>query len=417
VAPLVEAGAVLKPATPRFDGIDLLRGVSILAVILLHINIHLAFGNHRLASLLPRWLYHLFFTNGDNGVTVFFAISGFLITLTSLRRFGSLARMRPAIFYRIRFARIAPLLLLLLLVLSGLHLAHVPGFRISPKVATLPQALFAALTFHINWLEASARAYLPANWDVLWSLSVEEMFYLFFPLICLLLFRFRRGPALFVVVLLTFVAIGPYARAVLARGNPIWGDSSYLGGMDGIALGCLCALLTARLLRQNPNPSRAAQRRLLALEFLGAALMLWIALWPRWSWMKFVGRTALDGTILPLGVCLVMFATVLRGRLGGVWTAPLRWLGRHSYELYLTHSFVVVSAEQLAQHRHPTPTPTAASARPLSPGLLPSLPPLAAFAIETIAILLLACLLAALVARFVTEPLNRRLRGAAPPHH
>ena len=50
------------------------------------------------------------------------------------------------------------------------------------------------------------------------------MFYLFFPLICLLLFRCAVARALFVVLLLTFVAIGPYARAVLARGNPIWGD-------------------------------------------------------------------------------------------------------------------------------------------------------------------------------------------------
>ena len=149
----------------------------------------MSFAGHRLQTLFPRPIYHLLFTNGDNGVTLFFAISGFLITLTSIRRFGSLAAMRPAIFYRIRFARIAPLLFLLLAVLSVLHLAGVDGFRISPKVATLPQALFAALTFHINWLEASAHAYLPANWDVLWSLSVEEMFYLFFPLLCLCLFQ------------------------------------------------------------------------------------------------------------------------------------------------------------------------------------------------------------------------------------
>jgi peptidoglycan/LPS O-acetylase OafA/YrhL len=419
VAPLVATPPTtqLQPATVRFDGVDLLRGISILAVILLHINIHLAFSGQSTRSLLPRWLYHLIFTNGDNGVTVFFAISGFLITLTSIRRFGSLAGMRPAVFYRIRFARIAPLLLGLLLVLSPLHLADVPGFRLSPKVATLPQALFAALTFHINWLEASAHAYLPANWDVLWSLSVEEMFYLFFPLLCILLFRFRRGPMPFVVLLLAFVALGPYARAVLARGNPIWGDESYLGGMDSIALGCLCAMLTAHLLRGNTSPSRNAKLRLLALQLIGTALLFWIALWPRWHWMNLIGRSGLDGSLLSLGTCFVLAATVLRSALGSLWTAPLRWLGRHSYELYLTHSFLVVSAEQLAQRWHPTPARTPGSARPLSPGLLPSLPPLAAFAIETAAILLLACLLAALVARFFSEPLNRRLRGAAPPHH
>jgi peptidoglycan/LPS O-acetylase OafA/YrhL len=116
-------------------------------------------------------LAYFLLRNGDNGVTVFFAVSGFLITLTSMRRFGSLGQMQPAKFYRIRFARIAPLLLLLLAVLSLLHLGHVQGFQIPEKVTTLPRALFAALTFHLNWLEA-VHGYLPRNSDVLWSLSV-----------------------------------------------------------------------------------------------------------------------------------------------------------------------------------------------------------------------------------------------------
>jgi peptidoglycan/LPS O-acetylase OafA/YrhL len=407
-------------ASPRFDGIDVLRGLSIGAVILLHINIHMAFAGHRVQTLLPRPVYHLLFLNGGNGVTVFFAVSGFLITFTSIRRFGSLAVMRPAIFYRIRFARIAPLLLLLLTVLSVLDLAHVPGFEISSKVATLPQALFAALTFHINYLEAHARAYLPANWDVLWSLSVEEMFYLFFPLLCVLILRFRHGKCLFLGVLLGFVALGPYARAVLARGNPIWGDSSYLGGMDSIALGCLCALLTNYLLERRSTgcpvdkpgfPIQAASSRewghaghgwdpiTTILQFVGSALILWIAFWPRWPIMRFLGRTALDGALLPIGVCCVMLATVLRGSHGSRWTTPLRWAGRHSYELYLTHSFFVVTAAQLNQKLH-----SSSVRAPFMP------PPLLQCVLWTAAILMASALLAYLLARSFTEPLNRRLR-------
>jgi peptidoglycan/LPS O-acetylase OafA/YrhL len=400
----------------------------------------MSFAGHRLQTLFPRPLYHLLFTNGDNGVTLFFAISGFLITLTSIRRFGSLAAMRPAIFYRIRFARIAPLLLLLLAVLSILHLVDVDGFRISSKVATLPQALFAALTFHINWLEAHARAYLPANWDVLWSLSVEEMFYLFFPLLCLLLFKLRRGQAIFIAVLLAFAAIGPYARAVLARGNPIWQDSSYLGGMDAIALGCLCAILTNRALRRVshdqtrvPHDQRAdvsrsfivgtlSSQELLAFQLLGAALLLWIALWPRWHWMNFIGRNALDGTILPIGTCLILYSTVVRGKLGSRWTAPLRWAGRRSYELYLTHSFFVITAANLYHRRHPVPAAAAHAAPPGSPaavtlGTASLFQPRLACILWTAAILILSALLAALLHRYFTEPMNRRLRGAAPPHH
>ena len=57
------------------------------------------------------------------------------------------------------------------------------NFDVSPKTGGLGRALVAALTFHINYLEAT-RGYLPGSWDILWSLSVEEAFYLFFPLIC-----------------------------------------------------------------------------------------------------------------------------------------------------------------------------------------------------------------------------------------
>ena len=123
-------------------------------------------------------------------------------------------------------------------------LAHVTGYVISPKVSTLPRALLAALTFHLNYLEA-ARGWLPANWDVLWSLSVEEIFYLFFPLACLALLRFERGVYLFVALLVAFVVMGPFARTVWAW-NDIWQEKSYLGGMDAIAMGCLTALLVAR---------------------------------------------------------------------------------------------------------------------------------------------------------------------------
>jgi peptidoglycan/LPS O-acetylase OafA/YrhL len=200
----------------RVDGIDLLRGLAIFFVLMNHVNMQLLFAHVPYTRGLPRQLVSSLVWNGQQGVQIFFAVSGFLITATSLRRWKSLDRVSIADFYRLRFARIAPLLLGLLAVLSALHLAHVKHFTIKPETGGLPRALIAALTFHVNLLEAR-RGYLPGNWDILWSLSVEETFYLAFPWVCRI---FGRGRML-VAVLLAFVVLGPIGRTVLTHGNPV----------------------------------------------------------------------------------------------------------------------------------------------------------------------------------------------------
>jgi peptidoglycan/LPS O-acetylase OafA/YrhL len=85
-----------QAVTPRFDGVDVLRGFSLLSVVLLHTWIRMHFPGSPVNQVMRGQLAHLLLRNGDNGVTVFFAVSGFLITLTSLRRFGSLRQMQPA---------------------------------------------------------------------------------------------------------------------------------------------------------------------------------------------------------------------------------------------------------------------------------------------------------------------------------
>jgi peptidoglycan/LPS O-acetylase OafA/YrhL len=387
-------------AAPRFETVDLLRGLSILAVVLLHCWLRFFLSNVQVGAELPKWLAHLLLHNGGNGVTVFFAISGFLITLTSARRFGGLSGMRPRRFYRIRFARIAPLLLLLLTVLSLLHWGSLHSSAFDAwhvkKAIGLPRALLSALTFHLNWLEAKT-GYLPANWDVMWSLSVEEMFYLVFPLVCVAFvgdkspLRRAGWPLLFLLAGALLV-LGPWARSVWIT-TDIGQEKSYLGGMNAIAMGCLAALLCHRLSRA----TTVSRRWLYTAEIVGWVLIAWIASWPRWGWLhdanRFLARHDLDDTVLPLGVCLVMVATVLRRSRGGGWlTAPVRWFGRHSYEVYLTHEFLVilgVAAYIRWQVGHP--------------------------GMWTVMITLLTAPLGWAVARWFSEPMNQRLRGAKPP--
>jgi peptidoglycan/LPS O-acetylase OafA/YrhL len=404
--------SVLSTATPRFDTIDVLRGFSILAVVLLHTWLRFFLSGYDLRPRMPHMAAHLIFFNGGNGVTVFFAVSGFLITLTSLRRFGSLSAMKAVVFYRIRFARIAPLLILIIVVLSALALTNVQGFQFSAKRAPLWRAIFSALTFHLNWLEAKF-GFLPANWNVMWSLSVEEMFYLFFPIVCVSLLRFRRGMIPFIVVLLTLVAIGPFARTVWST-NPIWLEESYFGGMDGIALGCLTALLTHFLATRQAGLWPAAYRRsLLLLQVVGATIIAVIACGPGWLWKLFPTKVDLYGTLLAVAACFVMLASVLRQTAGGSsassrMTAPIRWFGRHSYEIYLTHEFIVVWGVLLFLHWHPNTNPKPDGIAPHQLGL----PHMAAW---FIGILLLTAPLGWLVSRYFSEPLNRFLRVAKAP--
>ncbi len=104
----------------------------------------------------------------------------------------------------------------------------------------------------------STPGYLPGNWDVLWSLSIEEVFYIGFPLACLLT---RRRWVL--VPLLTLLALSmPWTHAAL-RGNEIWQEKAYLPDMSAIAIGVLGALLAAR---SGTLPARTAA----LLGWLGA---------------------------------------------------------------------------------------------------------------------------------------------------
>ena len=73
---------------------------------------------------LPHQLVSSLVWNGQQGVQMFFVISGFLITSTSIRRWSSPASLNIRSFYLLRFARIAPLMLLVLLLLSTMHLGR-----------------------------------------------------------------------------------------------------------------------------------------------------------------------------------------------------------------------------------------------------------------------------------------------------
>lgn len=115
----------------RIDGIDLLRGLSIVFVLMNHVNIRLLGAEAPDTKALPAQLIYTLVWNGQFAVQMFFSISGYLIASTSIRRWKGPEVLKIETFYLLRFARIAPLMILLLIILSGLHLAHVLGYVVS----------------------------------------------------------------------------------------------------------------------------------------------------------------------------------------------------------------------------------------------------------------------------------------------
>jgi peptidoglycan/LPS O-acetylase OafA/YrhL len=144
------------------------------------------------------------------------------------------------------------------------------------------------------------------------------------------------------------------------------------------------------LARSIKLPSTVAMRARLS----GAALMLLVCAAKPLAARLGIYKTGLDATVLALGTCLVILAIAQNNAAGNKFTSPIRWYGRHSYEIYLTHMFIVFSftrifiALQLSLHW----------ALPIY-----------------FVTLVLSGLLGAVVARYYSDPLNKTLRGNLVP--
>lgn len=319
----------------RNAGIDFLRGLSIILVVIHHIGLRIPLKDGVLSKFLPNWFLIALTDKGYEAVFVFFVISGFLITLHTLQRHRSLGNIDIRNFYSRRAARILPCLVFLIAVLSLLHYLGISHYIISHSNQSLSRSIVAALGLHLNWYEGHT-GYLPGNWDVLWSLSIEEVFYLGFPLLCLIL----RKNWLLVPSLLVLAFSLPISRAALA-GNEIWQEKAYLPGMSAIATGVLSALLAFKW--------RPKHQWWYSLVFMaGSAGLLVIFFFEGKIWHLFGNGTMLLLTLSTACLLLAFYWKEKRGQ-----TRTLRgigWIcswGQLSYEIYLTHMFIVFSIVSL----------------------------------------------------------------------
>lgn len=203
------------------------------------------------------------------------------------------------------------------------------------------------------------------------------MFYLFFPLTCLI---FKRL-GVFIGVLGVFVVLGPFGRTLLTHGNEVWHEYSYLGSMDAIALGALTALFVTRV--------RLQRKALWLLGLFGSGLVLFILIFSIKADSWGLEKSGFDMSILAVGTCMVIAVAAHTRWRSPLALTPLRWLGQRSYEIYLTHMFIVVALFGI---------------------YLRLGKPLHAVPVVFLAVIVGAGVLGDLVARFYSEPMNRLIR-------
>jgi peptidoglycan/LPS O-acetylase OafA/YrhL len=284
---------------PRNLNLDVLRGLAVLIVMLGHYPIH-----WRLDAIA--W----------TGVDLFFVISGFLVSGLLFKEFTRTGDVRLGRFWLRRAARIYPPFLALIGGTVALAAILEPGF-------VRPSAVLAELTWTQN--------FWPGVWTQTWSLAVEEHFYVLLPLAMIpMLGRLHRWPR---------VVAGACAMSILARITcVVAGIELSPGGqpatwftllrLDNLALGTLLAYgwYCRRDLVDRLSRHRVA---LWAVAIGGTAPLLM-----HWSWRTEYVRTA---GLSVLGVSFA--AAVLLALTAAPWrfAAPVAWVGRISYSLYLWH--------------------------------------------------------------------------------
>ena len=337
-------------AAGRSARIDFLRGVAILAVLVLHFSLTYDLVRSPLSQILPaRWI-HSAVINGNYGVTIFFVISGFLITSNNLLRYGRLADVRLRQFYAFRFSRIVPPLLLALCIILPLGLLGVPSFTNSQHGHAFPAAFFlvaiaSVLTFWHNVLMQIV-GYFNYCLNIYWSLSVEEVFYLSFPIACTLLKRDR----LIIALCLAAIVLGPVYRSV-HRDNEIFFLYAYPACFDAIAFGCLAALLQAKF---------PIGRRVGMLLRWAGGMGLAIGYFAGIDGHEIFGFSLI--ALCTVGLLANGFDGAARNGIESatpnkvdgaapgrrfIFSRILGWFGRHSYELYLFHIILLAGLRDL----------------------------------------------------------------------
>ena len=293
----------------RIPALDGLRAIAILAVL----------GSHIVSTLIP----------GSFGVTLFFFISGFIITRLLLED----GRPRLVPFYIRRFFRLYPALL-------AYVVACVIAAKLSGESVSL-RSVAGVLFFFTNYLDGTS-----AYFTHTWSLAVEEHFYILFPLLVLLLHRRpERLQAALILCAVICVGLRSYELYAGVASGAIQGQTHTR--LDSIAYGCLLSVLFYRA----EGSARVA--KLLDLLSTRRALVAGVLLLAstfafRSEAFRQTLRYSMQGLSFAVFCCVLFWGkSAPRVIVGLLESRPMVYIGAVSYSLYLFHQLARTLAYQM----------------------------------------------------------------------
>ena len=307
----------------RMPGLDGVRAVAVAAVLIFHAN--------------PTWL-----PGGFLGVDVFFTLSGFLITSLLLTELEARGGLRFGRFYQHRAKRLLPAMFAVLIFSSLLALTVAQDAAARLRDDVVASAFYVTNWWYVvhgtSYFDAIGR---PPLLQHLWSLAVEEQFYLVWPLILYVLWRLGRVEAVRVGAMVGVFASTAWMGWIAVRdGVPAIADSGRVYfGTDTHAMTLLAGAVLATYWTQQGAISALTRRGRRLVSLLGLASLAGLVVIFRFvdasSWGLY--RSGF------LWVALVTAGFVAAAAVNGTWFSralslqPLRWIGQRSYGIYLWH--------------------------------------------------------------------------------
>jgi peptidoglycan/LPS O-acetylase OafA/YrhL len=332
---------------PQLDG---LRGLAAIAVAVTHTLPRAAqLTDSPIQAMAVRFDGHT--AMGNLAVVLFLSLSGFLLTFKACNEMRETGKFSVPRFWLRRILRIWPLYFVVLGVLAAIYSHPIFGaleFGADPSHwIWLRNHLWTYLCFLSNWPLAfnymgGYTDHSPAAFRIFWSIAVEEQFYLIYPFIFVLAFRFPKCRFWIVFLALVFAIV---FRAWFAGHKVDWIAMKNTGGMyyatltylDVVAVGCACGWICSRLMRTKMQvPLLNGQAGVLLIVLCGICGWIWSV--DIWFPYKIGTIFVYSAMALIFGALLLWFSVTPGHWLSKLLASPpMRILGSLSFGIYLWH--------------------------------------------------------------------------------